>query len=130
LGPQQLKYITFLKDSSDCFVLSSFSLVETIEEVEESLLAWENEPTWVLRWCWADLKAWFHLQIPWSFKASTTPTLAATLHALIVELILWWSWNSSKTWLVFSWMNEDMKRSWCLYRKKEAHGNTKPGEVN
>ena len=41
LGPQQLKYITFLKDSSDCFSFSLFTLLDIAEEDwAESLLAW------------------------------------------------------------------------------------------
>lgn len=39
LGPQQLRYITFLRDSSDCFTLSFPSLLETkAEDEEESLV--------------------------------------------------------------------------------------------
>ena len=39
LGPQQLRYMTFLRDSSDCFALSSLSLLETkAEDEEESLV--------------------------------------------------------------------------------------------
>ena len=131
MGPQQLKYMTVLNDSSDWFVFPCFSVVELIAE-EESLLAWENEPTWFLRWCWADLKAWFHLHIPWSFKASTTPTLVATLHALIPELILllwWWSCNSllesTDCWTLvlcfrrkpYEWMNEEVRVRWSLYTR-------------
>ena len=41
LGPQQLKYMTVLRDSSDCFAFSSLiNLLETMaEEEEESFLA-------------------------------------------------------------------------------------------
>lgn len=84
--------MTVLKDSSDFFAWSSsFDLqLETIavEEEEESFFAWDKDLTWFLTWCWADLKAWFHLHKPWSFKASTTPTLAATVQALLAELIM------------------------------------------
>lgn len=38
LGPQQLRYITFLRESSDCFALSSPSLLETKAEDEEKSL--------------------------------------------------------------------------------------------
>jgi hypothetical protein len=41
------------------------------------------------KWLWTDFSVWFHLHIPWSFNASTTPTLAAAAHALLaVEFIL------------------------------------------
>ena len=87
LGPQQLKYTTFLRDSSDCFILSSFNLLETIAEVEEErFLVWEIDLRWFLACCCADRMIKFHLQIPWSFMASTTPTLTATI-AFLVELI-------------------------------------------
>ncbi|CBI28377.3 unnamed protein product, partial [Vitis vinifera] len=40
LGPQQLKYMTVLRDSSDCLAFSSLTLLETMaEEEEESFLA-------------------------------------------------------------------------------------------
>ena len=39
LGPQQLKYMTVLKVSSDCLAFSSLTLLETMaEEEEESFL--------------------------------------------------------------------------------------------
>jgi hypothetical protein len=90
LGPQQLKYMTVLKDSSDRLSFSSLALLITIAEVEgERLLAWDTDLRWFLAFCWADLMTWFHLQIPsWSFMASTTPTLAAT-KALLVWLIFY-----------------------------------------
>jgi len=95
LGPQQLKYMTFLKDSSDCFAFS-FCLLELETKVEEEedddndeiCFAWENDLTLFLTWFWSDFRVWFHLHIPWSFNASTTATLAAAAHALLVELIL------------------------------------------
>lgn len=84
LGPQQLKYMTVLKDSSDCFhFLSETAAADGVE----SFLAWETDLTWFLAYCWTDLIVWFHRQIPWSFKASTTPTLAATTQALLEQLI-------------------------------------------
>ena len=89
LGPQQLKYMTFLRDSSDCFIFSSLNLLETIAEVEEErFLVWEIDLRLFFACCCADLMMKFHLQIPWSFMASTTPTLAATI-ALPVELIFY-----------------------------------------
>jgi hypothetical protein len=90
LGPQQLKYMTVLKDSSDRLSFSSLALLITIAEVEgERLLAWDTDLRWFLAFCCADLMTWFHLQIPsWSFMASTTPTLAAT-KALLVWLIFY-----------------------------------------
>nr|POE61207.1 hypothetical protein CFP56_34369 [Quercus suber] len=95
LGPQQLKYMTFLRDSSDCFIFSSLNLLETIAEVEEErFLVWELDLRLFFACCCADLMIKFHLQIPWSFMASTTPTLAATI-ALPVELIFYSSQDSS-----------------------------------
>ena len=92
MGPQQLKYMTFLRDSSDCFIFSSLNLLETIAEVEEErFLVWEIDLRLFFACCCADLMIKFHLQIPWSFMASTTPTLTATT-AFLVELIFH-SWN-------------------------------------
>ncbi|TQD78397.1 hypothetical protein C1H46_036032 [Malus baccata] len=39
LGPQQLRYMTFLRDSSDCFTLSCLKLETKTEDEEENLLA-------------------------------------------------------------------------------------------
>ena len=95
LGPQQLKYMTFLRDSSDCLIFSSLNLLETIAEAEEErFLVWEIDLRLFFACCCADLMIKFHLQIPWSFMASTTPTLAATI-ALPVELIFYSSQDSS-----------------------------------
>lgn len=116
LGPQQLKYMTVLRDSSDFFALWSSLIIitfllETTEDGEgDSFLAcsWElNDLTWFLA-CWCtDFMEWFHLQIPWSFKASTTPTLAATNHALLVAPLIfsiaaatafWENWEHLTLW--------------------------------
>lgn len=90
LGPQQLKYMTVLKDSSECLAFSPCcSVLESIaEDEEESFFACDKDLRWLFTLCWADLKAEFHLQRPWSFKVSTTPTLIATVHALLLELII------------------------------------------
>lgn len=100
-GPQQLKYMTVLRDSSDCFAFLSLKLPETIaeEDGEGSFLAWETD----LRWFLADLIiVWFHLQNPWSFSASTTPILAATTQPLLPELII----SSSTNSLFFDLLNQ------------------------
>jgi hypothetical protein len=41
----------------------------------------------------------FHLQIPWSFNASTTPTLAATIALLVLELVLMMKMVISFLWV-------------------------------
>lgn len=84
LGPQQLKYMTILRDSSD---LLWWRPETTAEDDGDNFLAWERGLTRLLAYCCADLMAWFHLHIPWSFSASTTPTLAATTQAFAAELI-------------------------------------------
>jgi len=97
--------MTVLNDSSDCFA-SSFDLPETIaEEEEQRFFAWDKDLTLFFTWCWADLKALFHLQRPWSFKASTTPTLAATAQVLPAEHIFYKA--SSKKLLL--WYLKDQK---------------------
>ena len=79
--------MTVLKDSSDCFVFSPCSSV--LESIaEESLFARDKDLIWLFTLCCADLKVEFHLQRPWSFKLSTTPTLTATVHALLLEIII------------------------------------------
>ena len=56
LGPQQLKYMTALKDSSDFFAFSSLTLLEAMaEEEEESFLAWEKDLRLFLACWWSDL---------------------------------------------------------------------------
>ena len=60
LGPQQLKYMTFLRDSSDrcCFALSSLliAVLATLAgDDEESLFRWEKDLRLVLAWWWIDL---------------------------------------------------------------------------
>ena len=87
-GPQQLKYMTVLKDSSP---LLSFNLVETRaeEEDERVVFAWDMDLTWFLSCCWAFLMTKFHLHTPnWSFNASTAPTLAATIHDLLILTLM------------------------------------------
>lgn len=72
--------MTILRDSSSFFIFSSLSFFEIgdEEEVEASFLAWAVDLILFLA-CWAiDLMVLFHLQYPWSFKASTTPTVVAT----------------------------------------------------
>ena len=57
LGPQQLKYMTVLRDSSDCLAFSSLTLLETMaEEEEESFLAWVKDLRLVLACWWIDLR--------------------------------------------------------------------------
>jgi len=52
LGPQQLKYMTFLKDSSDSVTFSSCIELETrAEEEEESFFACDNDLTWLFTLC-------------------------------------------------------------------------------
>lgn len=52
LGPQQLKYMTLLKDSSNCLAFSPCILLETTaEEEEESFFACDNDLTWLLTLC-------------------------------------------------------------------------------
>lgn len=111
LGPQQLKYMTFLKDSSDSVAFSSCILLETTaEEEEESFFACENDPTWLFTLCWADLKPEFHLQRPWSFKASTTPTPTNTVQALLGELISSSSYSDSLSYgSVSQYVSEEYK---------------------
>ena len=118
LGSQQLKYITFLSDSTDCFMfLALILLVIAEEDWGESFLAWEYDLTLFLECCCSDLSTWPHLQIPWSFIASTAPRLAATVQALLVELIFdisswlwignekevfwfWWCWSVELVFLI------------------------------
>ena len=58
LGPQQLKYMTVLKDSSDCLAFSSLTLLEAMaEEEEESFWAWEQDLSLFLACWWIDLIA-------------------------------------------------------------------------
>uniref|UniRef100_A0A2P2PRS8 Uncharacterized protein n=1 Tax=Rhizophora mucronata TaxID=61149 RepID=A0A2P2PRS8_RHIMU len=85
-GPLQLKYMTFLIDSSDCFSFSSLTLFDTIAEDEaDKFLAWDTDLTLFLA-CWfRDLIVLFHLQIPWSFRASTAPMLVAIIQDLLIE---------------------------------------------
>ena len=85
MGPQQLKYMTVLRDSSDCF---SFSSLSFLGKTLGTFLACEYGLGLVFACCWIDLIVEFHLQTPWSFRASTTPILVATIQALlVVELI-------------------------------------------
>lgn len=50
-------------------------------------MAWEYDLMLFLAcWC-SDLKTPFHLQTPWSFRASTAPILVATIQALQAPLI-------------------------------------------
>jgi len=53
LGPQQLKYMTFLRDSSDCLAFCSLTLLETAaDDGEDSLLlAWGKDLRLALA-CW------------------------------------------------------------------------------
>lgn len=79
LGPQQFNSMTFLTFSS-CDLCILLEIAE--EEDPESFLAWEYDLMLFLACCCSDLKTPFHLQIPWSFRASTAPILAATIQAL------------------------------------------------
>ena len=65
-GPQQLKYMTILRDSSDCFTFLALTLLEVETNAEDaeggSFLAWETDLSWFFAcWC-ADLSVWFHMQ--------------------------------------------------------------------
>ena len=122
-GPQQLKYMTFLNDSSDFFSFS-WSLASLLDEAnaeEESCLVWDRDlRLFLASWC-TDLMVWFHLFNPWSFIASTAPTLSAAIHALLVELIF--SKNKCKTVKIPCWW-------WSLSGTLEAWLSTRDVFLN
>lgn len=81
---------------------SSFDLLiwleMTAEEEAECFMAWEYDLMLFLACWWSDLRTPFHLQTPWSFRASTAPMLVATIHALhaapvlIFFSLIFWVW--------------------------------------
>lgn len=94
LGPQQFKYITFLRDSSDVFMHN------ILEFGEDDLLSWEHDWMLFITCCWKDQIGWFHLESLWSnFKASTAAMLAATTQVLVVFILFF----TSKTWKNYEW---------------------------
>lgn len=101
LGPQKLKYVTFLSDSSDTFVLSHLYFLDKAEkDGVESFLAWEYDPTLFLACCCSDLSVLPHLQIPWSF-------IASTVQALLVELIFLPDFELETKWTNWKWEVRD-----------------------
>lgn len=98
LGPQQLKYIIILSDSSDCFWLISSLLLlldsifeEGAEEVEELPICVDDiecSTLWSFTCWWCkETTQELHLHNFFSFNSSIAATVAATAQALSFQLI-------------------------------------------